>query len=119
MICALWNEKLFYLYTMKETQCFGQPKKNKKMATIIEVKQAIENKGFKTDFIKAEDTKHNRHQDFFGFTANGNVWFWFSEDKLTNSPHAFFDHRFNQGNGSVIRTFKQELKALDLLGLDF
>ena len=29
LICALWNEKKFYLYTMKETQCFGQPKKNK------------------------------------------------------------------------------------------
>ena len=88
------------------------------MARIKDIKQAIENKGFKTDFIKAENTKH-KISNFIGFTSNGTVWYWFCEDTITHSPYAFFDHRYNQGNGSIIRTYKQEQKALELLELNY
>tara|TARA_R110000787_G_scaffold69790_1_gene155206 strand:+ start:20583 stop:21326 length:744 start_codon:yes stop_codon:yes gene_type:complete len=37
LICALRNEKKVYFYTMKETQCFGQPKKQKQMEKKLKV----------------------------------------------------------------------------------
>ena len=92
---------------------------NNKMITTQEIKNAIKNKGYKTQFIKAEDTKDGL-ANMIGFTSNGNVWFWFKQivfsngDEITN-----FDHKYNCLNGNVIKSFRQEQKAFNLLGVKF
>jgi|TARA_R110000824_G_scaffold64494_3_gene168509 hypothetical protein len=50
-----------------------------------------------------------------GFSKDGMVWFWYT---LYDNKYGWeFDYRYNQANGSVIKTFNQQWKALGLLGL--
>tara|TARA_R110000782_G_scaffold98188_5_gene183425 strand:- start:2626 stop:2907 length:282 start_codon:yes stop_codon:yes gene_type:complete len=56
---------------------------------------------------------------YFGFTTNNDVWYWFHAYNLGDgwSNDLFFDHRYNRINGHIIKSYKQEKKAMALLNL--
>jgi hypothetical protein len=57
----------------------------------------------------------SRDDKSIGFSKDGIVWFWYT---LYDNKYGWeFDYRYNQANGSVIKTFNQQWKALGLLGL--
>jgi len=87
------------------------------MIKFTTLQEAIERKGYANEYIKAEDTK-DKINNYIGFTADGTVWFWYNESILINDSLAWFDHRYNQANGSKIKTYKQEMKTLALLDLE-
>lgn len=58
----------------------------------------------------------------FGFTKDGNVWYWFSmqnypDTDLNLETYTFFDHRYNTINGHVMKSWNQQKKAFEFLGL--
>lgn len=60
------------------------------------------------------------NKSYFGFTKDGNVWYWFSQLNYTSiDENSFvdFDHRYNTVNGHKMYSFKQEWKAKEFLGL--
>ena len=87
------------------------------MLKLSQIKEAIANKGFKVETISADKSKSGN--EYVGFSENGTIWFWFTQILFSNGDeYTNFDHRYNQGNGSVISTWKQEQKALELLELN-
>lgn len=57
---------------------------------------------------------------YFGFTADGNIWFWFktnSQPNLFSKEYINFQHRYNGCTGKYISTSRQGWKAKDLLGI--
>ncbi len=92
------------------------------------INAAIE-KGYQFEAYTNVCSRHSKLNDFynlgtdkshFGFTKDGNVWFWFSQQNYKSNdfaPIVFFDHRYNTVNGHTMYSFKQESKAKEFLGL--
>lgn len=61
------------------------------------------------------------NKSYFGFTKDGNVWYWFSQQSFETTynedSYVFFDHRYNTINGHKMFSFNQEWKAKKFLGL--
>ena len=57
---------------------------------------------------------------YFGFTADGNIWFWFknnSQPNLFSRDLTHFQHRYNGATGKYISTIKQKWNAKYILGI--
>ena len=60
------------------------------------------------------------YKTYFGFTTDHNVYYWFSQYNYQCADikgMAMFDERYSRITGKSIKTWKQERKALKLLGL--
>lgn len=56
---------------------------------------------------------------YFGFTINNNIWYWFKSYNLGDGfiNDCYFDHRYNRNNGHIMKSYKQQRKAMALLNL--
>lgn len=89
---------------------------------------AIE-KGYKFEAYTNVCSRHSKLNDsfnmgtnrsHFGFTKDGNVWYWFYQPNYRTSDFehmASFDHRYNTVNGHTMKSFNQKWKAFEILGL--
>lgn len=93
-------------------------------------KNAI-NKGFKFKYFTVFNEKVSRwgkelkeayiKDTYFGFTKDGNIWFWFRVNtefcKDGLKPYVFFQHRFNSATGKYIKSINQQWNAKYILGI--
>lgn len=100
------------------------------MTTISTLIQAAIDKGYQFDAFTNVCSRFSNLNDYFpdgtdtshfGFTKDGKVWFWFKiqnfKDYADLNGHLFFDHRYNTINGHTMKSYRQEYKAMELLGL--
>lgn len=82
-------------------------------------------KGFKFNafscaFNRFGDTYFKDHQrTYFSFTADDKNWFEFSGYSFDHTDKLFFDFKYFSGSGTTQRTFRKELQALKLLGINY
>lgn len=101
------------------------------MTSISTLIQAAIDKGYQFDAFTNICSKYSDLTDtyndgtdtsHFGFTKDGNVWFWFTmqnypDCNLDIAPISYFDHRYNTINGYTMKSWKTRNKAFALLGL--
>lgn len=76
--------------------------------TTTELKQLIAQKKLHTETIG----------DRIGFSKNNNRWFWFERYSRDGSDfEMLFCHTYNRVNGASMRTWRQGMKARDILGI--
>lgn len=80
--------------------------------TKSELTTAINSKGLHTQTVTKDNSRDGF--EYIGFSKDNTVFFWFM---VFNSLDVSFDSRYNSANGSCIKTFNQNWKALGILGL--
>lgn len=116
---------------MKETYCFRLPKKTTKMDT--KNTQLFKNQSVNTkecnilinSILKIKEEKKLKdiyvqtgEDEFYseiGISLDGVVFFWFELN--FDCDYYMFNHRYNTGNGSKIKSINQMMKIKTILGL--